>query len=63
MVVQPVVETDLLILKGNTHPVARPEFDRGPAPRERSTQPHAPGAPAQSHAGMPLPVGGEKYAA
>ena len=29
---QPVVESKSTILKGNTHPLARPEFDRGPAP-------------------------------
>jgi hypothetical protein len=31
-IVQPVDESKLAILKANTHPLARPEFDRGPAP-------------------------------
>ncbi len=31
-VIQPVDGTKLAVLKGNTHPLARPEFDRGPAP-------------------------------
>jgi hypothetical protein len=29
-VVEPIDETKLVTLKGNTHPLARPEFDRGP---------------------------------
>lgn len=31
-ITQPVDETDLLAIRGNVHPLARPEFDRGPAP-------------------------------
>jgi len=31
-ITQAVDETNLTLLKGNTHPLARPEFDRGPAP-------------------------------
>jgi hypothetical protein len=31
-VTQPVDEANLVTLKGNTHPLARPEFDLGPAP-------------------------------
>ncbi|HXW89717.1 MAG TPA: protease pro-enzyme activation domain-containing protein, partial [Terriglobales bacterium] len=31
-VLQPVDETKLALLKGNTHPLARPQFDRGQAP-------------------------------
>ena len=29
---QPVDESNLVVLKGNTHPLARPQFDRGAAP-------------------------------
>jgi hypothetical protein len=29
---QAIAETKLTVLKGNTYPLARPEFDRGPAP-------------------------------
>src|ERR1700733_9066623 len=29
---QTIDETNLTVLKGNTHPLARREFDRGPAP-------------------------------
>ena len=29
---QPVDESNLIVLKGNTHPLARPQFDRGAAP-------------------------------
>jgi subtilase family serine protease len=32
MVTQPVNESQMLVLKGNIHPLARTEFDRGPAP-------------------------------
>src|SRR6202042_208723 len=32
LITQPVDATHLAVLKGNTHPLARPEFDRGPAP-------------------------------
>ncbi len=32
LITQPVDATHLTVLKGNTHPLARPEFDRGPAP-------------------------------
>jgi hypothetical protein len=31
-ITQPVDEANRIALKGNTHPLARPEFDRGPAP-------------------------------
>ncbi len=31
-ITQPVDEANLVTLKGNTHPLARPEFDLGPAP-------------------------------
>jgi len=31
-IAQPVDESQLTTLKGNTHPLARPEYDRGPAP-------------------------------
>lgn len=31
LIPQAVDETNLTLLKGNTHPLARPEFDRGPA--------------------------------
>jgi hypothetical protein len=31
-IIQAVEETNLTLLKGNTHPLARPNFDRGPAP-------------------------------
>ncbi len=30
--IAPIDETKLVTLRGNTHPLARPEFDRGPAP-------------------------------
>ncbi len=32
LITQPVNDTVLITLSGNTHPLARPEFDRGPAP-------------------------------
>jgi Pro-kumamolisin, activation domain/Bacterial Ig-like domain (group 3) len=32
-ITEAIDETQLTVLKGNTHPLARPEFDRGPAPR------------------------------
>lgn len=32
LITQPVNEQQLTLLKGNTHPLARPEFDRGTAP-------------------------------
>src|SRR5260370_37921447 len=31
---QPISETGVTSLKGNTHPLARPEFDRGQAPAD-----------------------------
>jgi len=31
-ITQPIDATNLTVLKGNVHPLARPEFDRGPAP-------------------------------
>lgn len=31
-ITQPIDETALVVLQGNTHPLARPEFDQGPAP-------------------------------
>jgi hypothetical protein len=31
-ITQPIDETNLTVLRGNTHPLARAEFDRGPAP-------------------------------
>jgi len=31
-ITQPIDESNLVALKGNTHPLARPEFDRGAAP-------------------------------
>src|SRR5271155_679619 len=31
-ITQPVIESQRTILRGNTHPLARPEFDRGAAP-------------------------------
>jgi hypothetical protein len=33
-IAQAADETNITILKGNTHPLARPEFDRGPAPTD-----------------------------
>ena len=38
LITQPVDETKLTVLKGNTHPLARPEFDRGAAPPSLPTQ-------------------------
>jgi hypothetical protein len=38
LITQPVDETQLTILKGNTHPLARPEFDLGTAPATLSMQ-------------------------
>ncbi len=32
LILQPVDETQLVLLKGNTHPLARPQFDQGAAP-------------------------------
>src|SRR2546425_7760289 len=32
LIVQPVDENQLTVLKGNTHPMARAQFDRGAAP-------------------------------
>ena len=32
LITQPVDESKLTVLHGNTHPLARPEFDKGPAP-------------------------------
>src|SRR2546430_422432 len=32
MITQPLVESQLTTLKGNTHPFAQPQFDIGPAP-------------------------------
>ena len=32
LIVQPVDETRLTVLKGNTHPLARPRYDQGSAP-------------------------------
>jgi hypothetical protein len=32
LITQPIVETQLLTLRGNTHPLARPQFDIGVAP-------------------------------
>jgi hypothetical protein len=32
LIIQPVSESQLTVLKGNTHPLARPEFDLGTAP-------------------------------
>jgi hypothetical protein len=32
LITQPVDAAQLTVLKGNTHPLARPEFDQGPAP-------------------------------
>src|SRR5258708_40004710 len=32
LIAQPIDETQLTVLKGNTHPLARPEFDLGTAP-------------------------------
>ncbi len=32
LIVQPIDESQLTVLKGNTHPLARPEFDLGTAP-------------------------------
>lgn len=37
-IVQPVDEHQLTVLKGNTHRLARPEFDRGEAPRDLPMQ-------------------------
>jgi subtilase family serine protease len=34
LITQPVNETKLTVLKGDTHPLARPEFDRGAAPAD-----------------------------
>jgi subtilase family serine protease len=34
LITQPVNESKLTVLKGNTHPLARPEFDRGAAPAD-----------------------------
>src|SRR5579863_1424439 len=33
-ITQPVVESQRTVLRGNTHPLARPEFDRGAAPAD-----------------------------
>jgi subtilase family serine protease len=38
LITQPVDETNLTVLRGNTHPLARPEFDRGAAPPSLPTQ-------------------------
>jgi Pro-kumamolisin, activation domain/Bacterial Ig-like domain (group 3) len=38
LVTQPVDETQRTVLKGNTHPLARPEFDLGTAPAALPTQ-------------------------
>ena len=32
LITQPVDETKLLVLKGNTYPLARAEYDQGPVP-------------------------------
>src|SRR6267154_2715079 len=32
LITQPIEESNLTVLKGNTHPLARPEFDLGTAP-------------------------------
>jgi hypothetical protein len=32
LITQPIDESNLTMLKGNTHPLARPEFDQGTAP-------------------------------
>ena len=37
-VVQAVDENQVTVLEGNTHPLARPEFDRGPAPPDLPMQ-------------------------
>jgi hypothetical protein len=31
---EPIAENSLTVLKGNVHPLARPEYDRGPAPAD-----------------------------
>jgi hypothetical protein len=37
-IISPVDESQLITLKGNTHPLARAEFDRGPAPADLPMQ-------------------------
>src|ERR1700704_4073954 len=32
LITRPVDESSLVTLRGNVHPLARPQFDRGPAP-------------------------------
>ncbi len=32
LITQPIEDTKLLVLKGNTYPLARPKYDQGPAP-------------------------------
>src|SRR5437016_3966566 len=38
LITQPVNESGLTVLRGNTHPLARPEFDLGTAPASLSMQ-------------------------
>jgi len=38
LITQSVDDTNLTVLRGNTHPLARPEFDRGAAPPSLPTQ-------------------------
>jgi pro-kumamolisin-like protein/Big-like domain-containing protein len=38
LIAQPIDESQLTVLKGNTHPLARPEFDLGTAPATLSMQ-------------------------
>jgi hypothetical protein len=38
LITKPIDENRLTVLKGNTHPLARPEFDRGAAPPDLPLQ-------------------------
>ncbi len=38
LIVRPVDESSLVTLRGNVHPLARPQFDRGPAPASLGAQ-------------------------
>ncbi len=47
-ITQAVDESQLTVLKGNTYPMARAQYDRGPAPSEPAHEPHVAGFAAQS---------------
>ena len=46
-----VNESKLTVLHGNTHPLAQPQFDRGPAPSDLPMERMQAGPQAQSRAG------------